>query len=86
MSASSSVRPNYLEAIYSQNTKMVDFSPVQFMKSVLQFIKYYMVSMRAAPLPSVRQMSGQRSPGSVGAYQADERAGVARLCWRVSGR
>ena len=28
----------------------------------------------------------QRSRGSVGAYQADERAGVARLCWRVSGR
>ena len=24
--------------------------------------------------------------GSVGAYQADERAGVARLCCRVSGR
>ena len=31
-------------------------------------------------------MSGQRSRGSVGAYQADERAGVARLSWRVSGR
>ena len=45
MSVSSSVRPNYLEAIYSQNTKMVDFSPVQFMKSMLQFIKHYMVSM-----------------------------------------
>ena len=41
---------------------------------------------RAAPLPSIRQMSGQRSRGSVDAYQADERAGVARLCWRVSGR
>ena len=28
-------------------------------------------------------MSGQRSRGSVGSYQADERAGVARLCWRA---
>ena len=27
-----------------------------------------------------------KSRGSVGAYQADERAGVARLRWRVSGR
>ena len=32
-------------------------------------------------LPSIRQMSGQRLHGSVGAYQADERAGVARLSW-----
>ena len=32
------------------------------------------------------QMSGQVLRGSVGAYQADERAGVARLCWRISGR
>ena len=31
-------------------------------------------------------MSGQVSPGSAGEYQADERAGVARLHWRVSGR
>ena len=26
------------------------------------------------------------SRGSAGEYQADERAGVARLSWRVSGR
>ena len=32
------------------------------------------------------QMSGQRSRGSVGAYQADERAGVAGLSWRLLGR
>ena len=32
------------------------------------------------------QMSGQVSRGSAGEYQADERAGVARLSWRVSGR
>ena len=28
-------------------------------------------------------MSGQVSRGSAGEYQADERAGVARLSWRV---
>ena len=31
-------------------------------------------------------MSGQVSRGSAGEYQADERAGVGRLSWRVSGR
>ena len=31
-------------------------------------------------------MSGQLSRSSVGEYQADERAGVAGLRWRVSGR
>ena len=31
-------------------------------------------------------MSGQVSRGSAGEYQADERAGVARLSWRLSGR
>ena len=31
-------------------------------------------------------MSGQVSRGSAGEYQADERAGVARISWRVSGR
>ena len=41
---------------------------------------------RAAPLPSIRQMSGQVSRGSAGEYQADEQAGVAGLSWRVSGR
>ena len=29
---------------------------------------------------------GQVSRGSAGEYQADARAGVARLSWRVSGR
>ena len=33
----------------------------------------------------VRQMIRQVSRGSAGEYQADERAGVARLIWRVSG-
>ena len=31
-------------------------------------------------------ISGQVSRGSAGEYQADERAGVAGHCWRVSGR
>ena len=31
------------------------------------------------------QMSGQVWRESPGEYQADERAGVARLSWRVSG-
>ena len=31
-------------------------------------------------------MSGQVSRGSVAEYQADKRAGVARLTWGVSGR
>ena len=30
--------------------------------------------------------SSKVSRGSAGEYQADERAGVARLCWQVSGR
>ena len=34
-----------------------------------------------AQLASIRQMSGQVSRGSAGEYQADERAGVARLSW-----
>ena len=40
---------------------------------------------RTAQLASIRQMIGQVSRGSPGEYQADERAGVARLHWRVSG-
>ena len=38
---------------------------------------------RAAQLASIRLMSGQVSRGSAGEYQADERACVARLSWRV---
>ena len=41
---------------------------------------------RVDSLASMRQMNGQVSRGSAGEYQADERAGVARLSWRVSGR
>ena len=41
---------------------------------------------RAAPLASIKQMSRQVWRDSAGEYQADERAGVAGLSWRVSGR
>jgi hypothetical protein len=34
----------------------------------------------------IKQMSGQGSPGSAGDYQAEERAGFARLSWRLSSR
>ena len=40
----------------------------------------------AAPLASVKQMSRQVWRDSVGEYQADEPAVVARLSWQVSGR
>ena len=39
-----------------------------------------------AQLASIRQMSGQVSRGSADEYQADERAGVTGLSWRLSGR
>ena len=35
---------------------------------------------------SFKKWAGQVSRGSAGEYQADERAGVAGLSWRVSGR
>ena len=41
---------------------------------------------RAAQLASIRQMSGELSRGLPGDYQSDQRAGVARLSWRVSFR
>ena len=39
----------------------------------------------AAHLARIRLKSGQVSRGSAREYQADERAGVAGLSWRVSG-
>ena len=33
-----------------------------------------------------QEVSRQESRGSAGEYQADERAGVAGLSWRLSGR
>ena len=44
------------------------------------------ISCPAAPLASIRQMSRQVSRGSVGEYQADEQADVARLRSQVAGR
>ena len=43
------------------------------------------VRCHAAQLAIIKQMSRQVSRGSAGDYQADEKAGVARLSWRVSG-
>ena len=42
--------------------------------------------VRPAQLAIIKQMSGQVSHGSAGDYQADDRAGVARLSWRLSSR
>ena len=39
-----------------------------------------------AQLAIIKQISRQVSRVSVGEYEADEQAGVARLPWRVSGR
>ena len=39
-----------------------------------------------AQLAIIKQMSGQVSLGSAGDYQADQRAGVAGLSWRLSSR
>ena len=54
------------------------------------FLKTCLVSQSSLtfcdPVASISLMSGQESRGSAGEYQADERAGVARLSWRVSGR
>ena len=49
-------------------------------------VTFTIFSALVAQLASIRQMSRQVSLGSAGEYQADERAGVARLSWRVSGR
>ena len=39
---------------------------------------------RAAPMPSIRQMSSKVSWGSPGEYHADEQAGVTGLSCRVT--
>ena len=52
----------------------------------LAIIKQMSGRCRVAQVAIIKQMSGQVSRGSAGDYQADERAGVARLSWRVSGR
>ena len=55
-------------------------------QSITELLNGNKDEIRGAQLASIRQMSGQVSCGSAGEYQADERAGVARLSWRVSGR
>ena len=54
-------------------------------KKFFEYLKKEKCTSRGAQLASIRQMSGQVSRSSAGEYQADERAGVAQLSWRVSG-
>ena len=61
---------------------------VMFRKSISSFKNDYgdfFDGPVAKTLPSHHRGPGPAS-GSAGEYQADERAGVARLSWRVSGR
>ena len=48
----------------------------------LTIIKQMSGQVREAHLVIIKQMNGQVSPGSVGDYQADDWASVARLSWR----
>ena len=50
-------------------------------QEIIDYVKS--LGFRSVRIP---QISRQVSRGSAGEYQADERAGVARLSWRVSGR
>ncbi|MGX9306726.1 hypothetical protein ACWXWB_23495, partial [Pantoea dispersa] len=52
----------------------------------LAIIKQMSGQVSRAQLAIIKQMIGQVSHGSVGDYQADERAGFARLSWRLSSR
>ena len=52
----------------------------------LVIIKQMSGRCRVAQLAIIKQMNGQLSQGSAGDSQADERAGVARLSWRLSSR
>ena len=55
-------------------------------RAQLAIIKQKSGRCRVAHLAIIKQMSGQVSQGSSGDYQADERAGVALLSWRLSSR
>ena len=57
-----------------------------FPDAVYEEINEIALEALGPPLASIRQMSRQVSRCSAGKYQADERAGVAWLRWRVSGR
>ena len=58
----------------------------------LAIIKQMSGRCRVAQLAIIKQMSGQVLRGSAGDnqshgdYQADERAGIVRLSWRLSSR
>ena len=52
----------------------------------LVIIKLMSGKVSRAQLAIIKQMIGQVSRGSAGDYQADERAGVAGLSWRLSSR
>ena len=55
-------------------------------RAQLAIIKQMSGQVSRAQLAIIKQMSGQVSHGSAGDYQADERAGVAGLSWRLSSR
>ena len=50
----------------------------------LAIIKQMSKQVGAAQLAIIKQMSKQVSLTSAGDYQADEQAGIAQLCWRLS--
>ena len=52
----------------------------------LAIIKQMSGQVRVAQLAIIKQMSRQVSCGSAGDYQADERARIAMLNWRLSSR
>ena len=49
--------------------------------TVIAYAVFCLGKCRGAQLASIRQMSRQLFGGSAGECQADEQAGVARLCW-----
>ena len=75
------MNPNINPVIFAQQaiigTEKISLMAIPF---------FVCAGIRAAQLASIRQMSGQVSRGSAGEYQANERARVAWLSWRVSGR
>ena len=56
--------------------------PMDHERSRMKISGVYGIKKPKYPVARIRQMSGQVSRGSTGEYQADERAGVARLSWR----
>ena len=84
---------NECSGLISYNMDSLDLLAVQgTLKSLLQHhsskasILLFSAFFQKKIFLFLRQMSGQVSRGLAGDYQSDERAGVARLSWRVSGR